>query len=342
MNRITLFPWQDTAVGFFRILQPGRVMKREGLFKDARSTPFSGDHQSEYYTYSDKTFLEITKDAEVMWSTIVYKPDYITRFLNLRKYNNNKMVYDMDDNFYAVPVDNPSFEQIKPLKNNFEACLRACDGLTVSVPNLKAIYEQINPNVQVLKNGLDFGIWDKLKTKKNTKKAIRIGWRGAYGHKDDLELVRGALEAISKDYKIEFVTLGWMEFGSKFPVEKHQWVSLFDYPKKLADLNLDMAIVPLVDSAYNRCKSNLAYLEFSALKVPTVISPVENQKGMVAIEACSNYEWYQAIEKLIKDKEYRLKLGQEAYDFVHKNYDVRDLVKPTYEWMKNLERRKDL
>ena len=70
-----------------------------------------------------------------------------------------------------------------------------------------------------------------------------------------------SLEAIFKDYKVKLVTLGWDGFQFDGSAEKHEWVPIFDYPQKLASLNLDIAIVPLVDSAYNRCKSNIAFLE---------------------------------------------------------------------------------
>jgi len=348
MNKIALFPYQSSAVGFYRILQPGRVLVREKLFKEARSLPFSGDEQAQYYEFNDQLYLKLTENADILWSTVVYKPEYITKFLNLREHNTNrdtkqycKTVFDMDDNLYAVPIDNPVQQQVESLKHNFQACLQEADGVTVSTPQLKKLYEKINPNIYINPNGIDFNIWDKLKTK-HTKK-IRIGWRGAFGHRDDLELIRGALTAIMKDYDVTFVTLGWGGFKSDFPVEKHQHTeSIFDYPDKLASLNLDLAIVPLVDSAYNRCKSNIAYLEYSALKIPTVLSPVENQKGMVALEAQSNFEWYQALEKLIKDKEYRLKLGEDAYKFVKENYDIKKLSHPLAKWFEELKFRDEI
>jgi hypothetical protein len=181
-----------------------------------------------------------------------------------------------------------------------------------------------------------------MKTQKNNKKKIRIGWRGASGHKDDLMSIMGALEALKKDYNIEFVIMGPHAPEFNFKVEKVQWVSTFEYPAKLASLNLDIAIIPLIDSAYNRCKSNLGYLEFSALKIPTVLTPTVNQKGMVALEAQSNYDWYIKLDKLIKDKEYRLKLGEDAYKFVKQNYNVIKQVYPLAKWMEKLPRRKDL
>lgn len=349
MNKVFCAPLQDSAVGFFRILQPGRVMAREKLVKTARSLPFSGDQQGQYYEFTDRLWLELAKDADIYWSTVVYKPEYQLRYLNLRKHYTDKntgkfprLVIDMDDNFFAVPSDNPAYEETDPLRRHFASCLRMADGVTVSVPMLGKLYEPYNKNIYVNKNGLDFGIWDKLKTKPNKRK-IRIGWRGAFGHKYDIEMIRGAIEAIQKDYPmVEFVTLGWDGWKSKYKTEVNKHVSLFDYPAKLASLNIDIAIVPLVDSAFNRCKSNLAYLEFSALKIPTVISPVENQKGMVTMEAQSNYDWYNALEKLIKDEKYRKSQGEKAYEFVKKNYNVHKQVHSLAKWFEELPQRKDI
>jgi len=340
MRKITLLPFQDSGVGFYRILQPGRVLVREGLCKKAISLPFSGEQQSHFYEFNDKFYMKSTENTDVIWSTVVYRHEYILKLLNLREHNQCKTIFDMDDNLYAIPMDNPAAKDAEPLKENFAACLRSADGVTVSTPILKKLYEKINPNIYVIPNGLDFNIWDKVKAKKQGK-TIRIGWRGGFGHRDDLELIRGALEAISKDYKVKLVTLGWegFQFDS---VEKHGWVSIFDYPKKLASLNLDIAIVPLVDSAYNRCKSNIAFLEYAALKIPVVLSPTFNQKDTPGLYANSNYEWYDQLEKLIKDSELRKEIAQKQYQYIKKNYDIRKLVHPLAEWMTNLKRRKDL
>jgi len=349
LDKVSLYPLQDSAVGFFRILQPGRVMAREKLTKSARSLPFSGEQQAHYYEFNDKVWLELAKDADIMWSTIVYKPEYQLRFLNLRKYFTSeftrkfpRVVFDMDDNFFSIPADNPVYDETEPLRKNFGVCLRMADGVTVSTPALKRLYERYNKNIFINPNGLDFGIWDKLKKTTRKGKKIRIGWRGHYGHKHDLEMIRGAIEAIQKDYKVELVTLGWEGWESKYSHEMHKNVSLFEYPAKLASLNLDIAIIPLVDSAFNRCKSNLAYLEYSALKIPTVLSPVENQRGMVAMEAKSNYEWYSALEKLIKDEVYRKELGEKAYQFVKDNYNVHRQVHKLAKWFEELPQRKDI
>jgi glycosyltransferase involved in cell wall biosynthesis len=226
--------------------------------------------------------------------------------------------------------------------------------MTVSVPSLKRLYEPFCKNIYVNPNGIDFKIFDKLRVKGH--KGIRIGWRGAYGHRRDLELVYPAIKALIKDYGVEFVVLGVSPKDGlaepDFPVEWNEWVSFGDedikhkisYPfyEKLADLKLDIAVVPLIDSSYNRCKSNLNVLEFSALKIPVVASPTENQKNMPCLYASSNYEWYDRLEKLVKSPKLRNEYGEWQYRFVKKHFNMKSLVFPLNDWMSNLKRRKDL
>jgi hypothetical protein len=339
IKKITSMPLQDTAVGYYRVLQPTRVMRREGLIKDCRSLPFSGEHQGQYFDFNDKMYMQICKDTDVIWTTIPFKPDFLLRDLNLRKHWGAKLIIDIDDNLYAVPSDNPNADLARRQKNAFEAAMRIADGVTVSVPNLKRLYGPLNDNIHVMPNAMDFSIWDKVKIKKNTSSKVRIGWRGAMGHKDDLEMIEPVLKQLMKDYDIEIVTLGYQP---SFKTEHHEWVGCLDYPAKLGSLGLDIGIIPLVDSSFNRAKSNLGYLDFSSINVPTVLSPTENQRGMAAMEAKNSYEWYESLKSLIEDKNKRVLLGVKANKFIRENYDVRKIVVPTYKWMDKLPFRHDI
>ena len=76
------------------------------------------------------------------------------------------------------------------------------------------------------------------------------------------------------------------------------------------------------------------------LKVPVVASPVENQKDMDGVlYANSNYDWYEQLEKLIKDKNLRQECAQKTYDFVCAKYDLKVLTKPLVEWLEKLPRK---
>lgn len=338
LYKYACWPQQDTAVGHYRLIQPARFLKREKLVTESRTIPFTGQSQTQYYKWSDKTFMEICKDADIFHTTVLWNQEDILKCMNLRHHFGLKWVVDIDDNIWSSSKDNPATDQAEALRPTRELCLSLADGVTVSVPALKELVSPLNKNVFVNPNGMDFKVWDKLK--KVDKRKIRIGWRGAYGHKEDLELIKPVLDKIKEAYpKVEFVTFGW---DPGYSDEHHDWVSYQKYPEKLAALGIDIALVPLVDSAYNRCKSNLNWQEWSALSIPVVYSPTENNKGLPGLPASTSHDWFADISRLIENKKLRIKIGTEQNLYLKKHYNMKDLVKPLADWFYSLERRADI
>lgn len=346
LSKITGFPLQDTGVGFYRIVQPLRFLKRTGLVKEARMTPFSGANQPvrianynlKLPTYNDKLLMKIAKGTDVLWSTVIFDELQIKRMLDLRKWSGAKWIVDIDDNLYDVTRDNPGEAPVKAASRNVELCLSLADGITVSTENLKELYSHLNPNIFVIPNGVDPLEW---KYKRSPKDKIRIGWRGSYGHQQDLNLIESVLKEITNQYDVEFVTFGVRPL---FTLKNHlhaDWVELQKYPESLAELNFDIAVVPLINSNYNQCKSNIAILEHSMLESAVVASPVANQKGFPIMYAESNYEWYDCLSKLIESEKLRKSQTKEQKKFVLDNYNPGELVKPLIDWIEKLPR-KDL
>ncbi|MBU0762801.1 MAG: glycosyltransferase, partial [Candidatus Altiarchaeota archaeon] len=109
-----------------------------------------------------------------------------------------------------------------------------------------------------------------------------------------------------------------------------KWYPIDEYPQRVKDLNIDIALAPLRDSDFNRAKSNLRWLEYSALKIPTVASNVEpfrcieDQKtGLLVTEPG---EWENAISELIEDQSKRKMIGENAYHEVKKNFNVEKIA----------------
>ena len=353
MHKATIIARQDNAVGFYRLVQPLRFLKREGFVKDARMTPFSGaqvwgEDKQGVMLFNDKVFLAICENTDVIWTNHLTNKDEMLKLLNLRKLYNTKLVIDVDDNLYGVSSDNPGQRAAQAMRDNLELGFKIADGLTVSVPSLKELYSPFNKNIFVNPNGIDFSIFDTLKVKGH--KGLRIGWEGAYGHKADLEMIAPVIKALKKDYDFTFVIFGLSERDIKldFEAEYQAWVSFGDendkhkvsypYYEKLASLGLDIALAPLIDSSYNRCKSNLRVLEHSALKIPMVVSPTVNQKNMPVLYASSRYEWYEQIKSLLESKPLLKELGERQYVFVRKNFDMKQLVRPLAHFFDNLPR----
>jgi glycosyltransferase involved in cell wall biosynthesis len=74
----------------------------------------------------------------------------------------------------------------------------------------------------------------------------------------------------------------------------------------MASLDLDIAVAPLEDNLFNRCKSNLRLLEYGAMSWPVVCSDVYVYKtNNPPVLRCGNdtSNWIDALNNLIADDE---------------------------------------
>jgi glycosyltransferase involved in cell wall biosynthesis len=107
--------------------------------------------------------------------------------------------------------------------------------------------------------------------------------------------------------------------------EFHSFVSIKDYPEKMASLNLDIAVAPLEDNWFNQCKSNLRLLEYGAMGWPVVCSDVfPYQSYEPPVIRCNNNveEWVEAISDLIDDDSKRIKMGVDLNTWVNSKFDL--------------------
>ena len=93
--------------------------------------------------------------------------------------------------------------------------------------------------------------------------------------------------------------------------EYHPGVAIKDYPAKLASLNSDLALAPVEDNQFNRCKSNLRLLEYGACGFPVICSDVECYHYDFPVTRVKNRfkEWMEAIEMHLDDAETSYKMG---------------------------------
>jgi hypothetical protein len=84
--------------------------------------------------------------------------------------------------------------------------------------------------------------------------------------------------------------------------EFHKAVRFEDYPRKLATLNLDLAVAPLEHNRFNECKSNLRVLEYGVLGWPVIASDIEPYQGSpVCLVKNQARAWINAIRERIQD-----------------------------------------
>jgi glycosyltransferase involved in cell wall biosynthesis len=255
-----------------------------------------------------------------------------------KQYPDKPWYTELDDHIFAVNPSSIAHESYNPGSDSENIVLEQITlskGLIVSTEYLKRVYEKINPNVWVVPNAIDFNIWDSLKEKIKKTNKIRIGWAGGGAHIADLEFIYQAIDKVRRKYSnAEFVLLGGFPDCYK-DIRKiktiRKWYPINTYPQGVKDLNMDIALAPLRDNDFNRGKSNLRWLEYSALKLPTIASNVEpfkcirdREDGILVTEP---EEWIDAMSELIEDESLRRKIGEASYRRVKKDYNAQIVSK---------------
>ena len=223
-----------------------------------------------------------------------------------------------------------NIEQNIRRRDLFRASFRAADLVTTTTEYLAENLRKINPNVAVLPNLIDWNGYPQIEC---VKKEVRIGWQGGYSHYEDLWIIKDAIkEILRKHSNVKFVFCGDMRFYGLFkdvPIERvecHNWVENNAYPYKLATMNLDIGLCPLVDNEFNKNKSAIKYFEYSMFKTATIASNmlpyspvITNEKDGLLVDEKG---WFGAMDRLVQDKQKRMELGANAYENVYQNHNA--------------------
>jgi len=107
--------------------------------------------------------------------------------------------------------------------------------------------------------------------------------------------------------------------------------------KKIA-ISWDIGVCPLIENEFNNGKSELKYIEYTSLGIPSISSNVEPYRlaikdGYNGFLASTPEEWEEKLEKLINNKQLREEILSNAILDVEKNYSLKNSV---IEWEKIL------
>lgn len=212
----------------------------------------------------------------------------------------------------------------------FRASFKNADMVSTTTDILRSKLSTINPNTVVLPNLVDFNQYPMVA---HMKKRIRVGWQGGSSHYEDLYMIAPAIKKLLKKYdNVDFVFWGDLRMYGLFreiPIERiecHQWVKQIVYPYKLACMNLDIGLCPVVDNEFNRNKSAIKWMEYSVVKAATIASNIppysntmtDGETGLLV----GADGWFDAMERLVLDTELRNKLSENAFQDVHTNHNA--------------------
>lgn len=255
-----------------------------------------------------------------------------------KMFTGSKMVLDLDDEPFDINKDHPIYDEIVEKSVRVRRMIEISDYLTVSTPQLKQSLSKFGKRTMVIPNAIDPAIW-KVKKKKRKDGKIRIGWIGSASHIADIPVVEKAFRQIVEKYpNVEIHLCGFMtelKFQDKRYIHHAGTATYDEFPQFLADLDLDIAVAPLIDTKFNRAKSNIKWLEHSMLEIPMVLSDmppysecVDNYK--TGYLAKGTNQWVKYLSWLIESPEKRKEIGKAAKKVVLEKYLI-DKQLPKYQ-----------
>jgi len=246
------------------------------------------------------------------------------------------VVFDIDDLLFYLPENHPDRHSGRyglSLLPMFQALIEA-DLVSVTTTNLRTFVTDYNEKVAILPNYLDDNLWQiKQKKKKNSNEGpLTIGYMGGITHKPDLEYLIPVFLEIHKRYpdRVRFRFWGVQPPGEILSFPQVEWFpstsnNYEDFAKYFQTQTADIFITPLIDTKFNRCKSPIKFLEYSALGVPGVYSRLETYTDVIThgyngFLAYSHDEWINCLVELIEDDQLRSHLANNALDTTRSNW----------------------
>ena len=112
--------------------------------------------------------------------------------------------------------------------------------------------------------------------------------------------------------------------SSKFKLKFVEWKQ----SSEIEDLSqIDIGIMPLPDNEWAKGKCGFKGLQYMALEIPTIMSPVGVnteiiEDGKNGFLASNKNEWISKLSALIESKELREELGRNGRKTIEDNYSV--------------------
>jgi glycosyltransferase involved in cell wall biosynthesis len=234
------------------------------------------------------------------------------------------VIYECDDDFLHIPEGHPMRERLIGNVEHIEYLARRAHAVTTTTAELASRFKELSRDIRVLPNLLDPGLWGlDSKLPQPERSGLCIGVSGTASHMDDLEIIRPALEHVAQKYRggVRLFFYGLLpEWAANLPgVESLPFDDDYvRYAKRLRRLDLDLALVPLADTPFNRSKSAIKYLEYAACGVPGVFSEVTPytltvEHGRTGLLAGPDPQgWIEGVDLLLRDPEKRRALARDA------------------------------
>ena len=211
--------------------------------------------------------------VEMNWSMIqdfdiiMFQRPYGKQALDLCKFiktNRVPLWLDYDDNLLCVPPENPAFSTYSDpaVQDSIKEMLKLADVVTVTSSDLRDDWLKYNNNIAIIPNAFNDIVFRRdMKPKERSNIVL---WRGTPSHVYDMMRYGQSISKAAKDFPDkQFLFMGfypWM-LPDTDNLAYMPEMDIMLYFSNLYQMAPALIHVPLFNSLFNHCKSNIALLE---------------------------------------------------------------------------------
>ena len=248
----------------------------------------------------------------------------------LLKGHKTKMVTLYDDAMHTYYANHPNL-MIRFMSNRkIERIMKLSDHIVVWNACLGEYARDINPNVTVVNTGVDLRRY-RIKNYEDSEDngCIVIGWIGTPSSYDYIRDLEGVFRELAVRYRVTLRIVSSLDYISKnINIDNRRW----SISTEVDDLcSFDIGIMPLPNSAWANGKSGCKAVQYLAVGVPAVCSPVGVvkeiiQDGVNGFLADTHQAWFDKLSCLIEDQSLRRKQGLIGRKMIEDRYSIQAIA----------------
>jgi glycosyltransferase involved in cell wall biosynthesis len=288
----------------------------------------------EHMPFSEKTyyfpgpFKAVTKlgglfrsrDADLIWISRGFVEGYETFERLLRR----PRILDVDD---AVWLRRPFGRFTMP------DIVRAMDAVIAGNSYLAEYFGKYCKKVHIVPTAIDLDRYTLRPEPANEQpEKFVIGWTGSSSNFKYLDSIEPVLSRFIQEHdRAELILIADRRWEHRLlPPEKVKYIQWSVGEEVRVLHSMTVGLMPLADNKWARGKCAFKMLQYMAVGLPVIVSPVGMnrdvmEKGDVGLTASSPDEWYEALESLYENRTLGMKLGLTGRKVVEQFYNA-DIV----------------
>lgn len=236
---------------------------------------------------------------------------------------NKNIYFDLDDAIFLSSG--------RKRDKKFKVFFPQLKGIIVSNSYLNEYAIKYNSNVKVIPMGIDLKTYTP-KRFVTDRKDIVIGWSGSDRSYDvTFPSIIPMLEKLGEKYSIEVLVI---KNTNPYLTIKNVNVRFYPWSKETevqSIKEMDIGLMPLINDEFQRYKSALKALQYMAVGIPALVSPIGINSSIVddginGFHCETEQDWLDNIEKLILNRELIDIMGKAARIKIEKEHALSVLI----------------